>query len=62
MTGSIQLIREFCDLLVIPEKATKTRIVSLWFQMNFILYTVSLEKALLLAIALFIVLEETIIW
>ncbi|KAH0645652.1 hypothetical protein KY285_033694 [Solanum tuberosum] len=26
MTGSIQLIREFCDLLVIPEKATKTRI------------------------------------
>ncbi|KAK6782871.1 hypothetical protein RDI58_020667 [Solanum bulbocastanum] len=27
MTGSIQLIREFCDLLVIPEKATKTRIV-----------------------------------
>ncbi|TMX00862.1 hypothetical protein EJD97_025802 [Solanum chilense] len=26
MTGSIQLIREFCDLLVKPEKATKTRI------------------------------------
>ncbi|MCD7461680.1 hypothetical protein HAX54_046804 [Datura stramonium] len=26
MTGSMQLIREFCDLLVIPEKATKTRI------------------------------------
>ncbi|KAH0642846.1 hypothetical protein KY289_033820 [Solanum tuberosum] len=26
MTGSIQLICEFCDLLVIPEKATKTRI------------------------------------
>ncbi|KAH0741416.1 hypothetical protein KY290_034459 [Solanum tuberosum] len=54
MTGSIQLIREFCDLLVIPEKATKTRIISLWFRMNFIVYTVSLEKALLLAIALFI--------
>ncbi|XP_009795524.1 protein LPA3-like isoform X1 [Nicotiana tabacum] len=26
MTGSMQLIREFCDLLVIPEKATRTRI------------------------------------
>ncbi|KAI3792907.1 hypothetical protein L2E82_06800 [Cichorium intybus] len=26
MTGSMQLIREFCDLLVVPEKATKTRI------------------------------------
>lgn len=26
MTGSMQLIREFCDLLVIPEKVTKTRI------------------------------------
>ncbi|XP_055820971.1 protein LPA3 [Solanum dulcamara] len=26
MTGSMQLIREFCDLLIIPEKATKTRI------------------------------------
>ncbi|KAK2973216.1 hypothetical protein RJ640_024503 [Escallonia rubra] len=26
MTGSIQLIREFCDLLVSPEKATRTRI------------------------------------
>ncbi|XP_009605749.1 uncharacterized protein [Nicotiana tomentosiformis] len=26
MTGSIQLIREFCDLLVVPEKATRTRI------------------------------------
>ncbi|KAF3685398.1 hypothetical protein BC332_00938 [Capsicum chinense] len=26
MTGSMQLIREFCDLLVISEKATKTRI------------------------------------
>jgi len=27
MTGSMQLIREFCDLLVVPEKATRTRIV-----------------------------------
>ncbi|KAE9459239.1 hypothetical protein C3L33_08856, partial [Rhododendron williamsianum] len=26
MTGSMQLIREFCDLFVIPEKATRTRI------------------------------------
>ncbi|XVE65383.1 hypothetical protein DITRI_Ditri07aG0176300 [Diplodiscus trichospermus] len=26
MTGSMQLIREFCDILVIPEKATRTRI------------------------------------
>ncbi|GAB4857944.1 hypothetical protein Ancab_015849 [Ancistrocladus abbreviatus] len=26
MTGSMQLIREFCDLLIIPEKATRTRI------------------------------------
>lgn len=26
MTGSMQLIREFCDLLVVPEKATRTRI------------------------------------
>lgn len=26
MTGSMQLIREFCDLLVISEKVTKTRI------------------------------------
>ncbi|KAJ0719523.1 putative protein LOW PSII ACCUMULATION 3 [Helianthus annuus] len=26
MTGSMQLIREFCDLLVAPEKATRTRI------------------------------------
>lgn len=26
MTGSIQLIREFCDLFIIPEKATRTRI------------------------------------
>lgn len=28
MTGSMQLIREFCDILVTPEKATRTRIVS----------------------------------
>lgn len=27
MTGSIQLIREFCDILISPEKATRTRIV-----------------------------------
>lgn len=27
MTGSMQLIREFCDLLIVPEKATRTRIV-----------------------------------
>nr|GME00075.1 protein LOW PSII ACCUMULATION 3, chloroplastic [Ipomoea batatas] len=26
MTGSMTLIREFCDLFVIPEKATRTRI------------------------------------
>ncbi|KAH7863101.1 hypothetical protein Vadar_013363 [Vaccinium darrowii] len=26
MTGSMQLIREFCDLFIIPEKATRTRI------------------------------------
>ncbi|KVH89789.1 protein of unknown function DUF1995 [Cynara cardunculus var. scolymus] len=26
MTGSMQLIREFCDLLIVPEKATRTRI------------------------------------
>ncbi|KAM5573664.1 protein LPA3-like [Rosa sericea] len=26
MTGSIQLIREFCDILISPEKATRTRI------------------------------------
>ncbi|XP_052170110.1 protein LPA3 isoform X2 [Diospyros lotus] len=26
MTGSMQLIREFCDLLISPEKATRTRI------------------------------------
>ena len=29
MTGSMQLIREFCDLLVSPEKAARTRIVIL---------------------------------
>lgn len=28
MTGSMQLIREFCDILVAPEKVTRTRIVS----------------------------------
>lgn len=28
MTGSMQLIREFCDIFVTPEKATRTRIVS----------------------------------
>lgn len=27
MTGSMQLIREFCDVLIKPEKATRTRIV-----------------------------------
>ncbi|KAM0935729.1 putative protein LOW PSII ACCUMULATION 3 [Dioscorea sansibarensis] len=26
MTGSMQLIREFCDRLIIPEKAAKTRV------------------------------------
>ena len=29
MTGSIQLIREFCDRFVSPEKTTRTRIVSI---------------------------------
>ncbi|KAK9218366.1 hypothetical protein WN943_007003 [Citrus x changshan-huyou] len=29
MTGSMRLIREFCDLFVTPEKVTRTRIVSL---------------------------------
>lgn len=29
MTGSMMLIREFCDQFVTPEKATRTRIVSL---------------------------------
>lgn len=29
MTGSMQLIREFCDLVISPEKATRTRIVRL---------------------------------
>ncbi|KAJ9556472.1 hypothetical protein OSB04_011086 [Centaurea solstitialis] len=29
MTGSMQLIREFCDLLIVPEKATRTRIVKM---------------------------------
>lgn len=28
MTGSMQLIREFCDQLIEPEKVTRTRIVS----------------------------------
>lgn len=28
MTGSMQMIREFCDILVTPDKATRTRIVS----------------------------------
>jgi hypothetical protein len=28
MTGSMQLIREFCDRFISPEKATRTRIVS----------------------------------
>lgn len=27
MTGSMQLIREFCDGFIKPEKATRTRIV-----------------------------------
>ncbi|RVW70039.1 hypothetical protein CK203_059047 [Vitis vinifera] len=27
MTGSMQLIREFCDIFINPEKATRTRIV-----------------------------------
>lgn len=29
MTGSMQLIREFCDLIIKPEKVTRTRIVRL---------------------------------
>ncbi|KAH9753111.1 DUF1995 domain-containing protein [Citrus sinensis] len=29
MTGSMRLIREFCDLFVTPEKVTRTRIVSI---------------------------------
>lgn len=28
MTGSMQLIREFCDGFINPEKATRTRIVN----------------------------------
>lgn len=28
MTGSMQMIREFCDILITPDKATRTRIVS----------------------------------
>lgn len=28
MTESMQLIREFCDLFIAPEKASQTRIVS----------------------------------
>lgn len=35
MTGSMQLIREFCDLFVIPEKATRTRIVCLYDWISF---------------------------
>lgn len=27
MTGSLQLIREYCDLVVTPEKTTRTRVV-----------------------------------
>lgn len=27
MTGSLQLIREFCGLVVSPEKTTRTRVV-----------------------------------
>lgn len=27
MTGSMQMIREFCDLSILPEKTTRTRIV-----------------------------------
>ncbi|KAG4134686.1 hypothetical protein ERO13_D08G172400v2 [Gossypium hirsutum] len=30
MTGSMQLIREFCDILVAPEKVTRTRIFSVF--------------------------------
>ncbi|KAH7576424.1 hypothetical protein JRO89_XS01G0060900 [Xanthoceras sorbifolium] len=35
MTGSMQLIREFCDCLVNPEKATRTRIINLAFIFQF---------------------------
>ena len=31
MTESMELIREFCDLFITPEKATRTRIV--WFEL-----------------------------
>ncbi|KAF3447669.1 hypothetical protein FNV43_RR08372 [Rhamnella rubrinervis] len=33
MTGSMQLIRDFCDRFIIPEKSTRTRIVKIvvWF-------------------------------
>ncbi|WRX17104.1 protein of unknown function DUF1995 - like 2 [Theobroma cacao] len=34
MTDSMQLIREFCDILVTPEKARQTRIVSLNTEAN----------------------------
>ncbi|KAG6392985.1 hypothetical protein SASPL_147215 [Salvia splendens] len=30
MTGSLQLIRQYCDLLVSPEKTTRTRVVCLY--------------------------------
>lgn len=35
MTGSMQLIREFCDHIVSPEKATRTRIVSCVYEQFF---------------------------
>lgn len=37
MTESMQLIREFCDLFVTPEKVTRTRIVSIVYMSSFIL-------------------------
>ncbi|KAJ9556485.1 hypothetical protein OSB04_011099 [Centaurea solstitialis] len=36
MTGSMQLIREFCDLLIVPEKSTRTRInysFTIWYRL-----------------------------
>ncbi|KDO58834.1 hypothetical protein CISIN_1g029763mg [Citrus sinensis] len=37
MTGSMRLIREFCDLFVTPEKVTRTRIVSIVYVSSVIL-------------------------
>lgn len=38
MTGSMQLIREFCDVLVTPEKARRTRIVTFYVFLQYTLF------------------------